>query len=46
MDNFDGAYWREEFEGMKAAFEDFAKSSKDIETELELEIDAVSQNGP
>jgi hypothetical protein len=27
---------------MKAAFEDFAKSSKDIETELELEIDAVS----
>ena len=34
-------YWRSEFEGMKVAFEEYAASSKNIEAELELEIDAV-----
>ena len=34
-------YWRGEFEGMKAAFEEYASSSKGIEAELEVELDAV-----
>lgn len=39
-------YWRGEFEGMKAAFEEYASSSKGIEAELEVELDAVRSCAP